>query len=65
MFVDPEARGGGYGAALIAHVAAEAKAAGSTRLYWLTHETNATARRLYDRVAQRSGFIQYRVPLGG
>jgi GNAT superfamily N-acetyltransferase len=65
LFVDPGVRGGGHGAALIAQVAAEAKAAGSSRLYWMTHENNATARRLYDHVAQRSGFIQYRVPLGG
>ena len=34
--------------------------AGATRVYWHTHETNATARRLYDRVAERSGFIVYR-----
>lgn len=64
LFVAPEARGGGHGAALIDYVAQEARAAGSTRLYWLTHETNSTARRLYDAVAQRSGFIQYRKPLG-
>ena len=31
----------------------------------MTHETNAVARRLYDKVAERSRFIQYRVePLG-
>jgi hypothetical protein len=29
----------------------------------MTHETNATARRLYDSIAQRSGFIQYRKAL--
>jgi len=33
---------------------------GCARVYWLTHETNATAMRLYDRVADRSGFVQYR-----
>jgi len=27
------------------------------------HETNATARKLYDAVAVRSGFIQYRKAL--
>ncbi|MGO7423872.1 GNAT family N-acetyltransferase, partial [Rhizobium ruizarguesonis] len=36
---------------------------GAGRLYWMTHETNATARRLYDRIAERSGFIQYRKAL--
>jgi transposase len=29
-------------------------------VYWNTHETNATARSLYDKVATRSGFSQYR-----
>ncbi len=42
------------------HVCAEASRQGCSRVYWLTHETNATAMRLYDRVAERSGFIQYR-----
>jgi hypothetical protein len=40
-----------------------AKAAGSGRVYWLTHETNATAIRLYNQVAERSGFIVYRKSL--
>lgn len=60
LFVAPEGRGRGIGSALIDHVAADATAMGSSRVYWLTHESNATARALYDRVAQRSGFIQYR-----
>jgi len=29
-------------------------------VYWHTHETNAVAMRLYDRVAERSGFVMYR-----
>jgi hypothetical protein len=28
--------------------------------YWLTHQTNETAMTLYDKVADRSGFTQYR-----
>ena len=60
LFVAPEGRGRGIGSALIDHVAADATAMGSSRVYWLTHESNATARALYDRVAQRSDFIQYR-----
>jgi len=35
------------------------RTAGATRLYWLTHETNATARALYDKVAKYSGFLEY------
>ncbi|MDP2260923.1 MAG: GNAT family N-acetyltransferase [Caulobacter sp.] len=60
LFVDPDARAGGVGRALIEAVYAAADAAGAARVYWLTHETNAGARVLYDRVAKASGFIQYR-----
>ncbi|TIN53588.1 MAG: GNAT family N-acetyltransferase, partial [Mesorhizobium sp.] len=34
--------------------------AGSGRVYWLTHETNHTAMKLYDKVAEHSGFVVYR-----
>jgi len=63
LFTGPQARAQGVGRALIEAVAARARAAGASRLYWLTHESNATARRLYNRVAQHSGFIVYRRPL--
>jgi GNAT superfamily N-acetyltransferase len=60
LFVAEEARKLGIGRALIAAVEREARAAGASRLYWLTQESNANARALYDQVADRSGFIQYR-----
>jgi GNAT superfamily N-acetyltransferase len=60
LFVVPERRGLGIGRKLIEHVYAEAQREGCARVYWLTQETNATAMRLYDGVAQRSGFVQYR-----
>ncbi|WP_425532048.1 N-acetyltransferase family protein [Ancylobacter crimeensis] len=60
LFVSEEARGHGLGRALIEHVYAEAQAMGCSRVYWLTHETNETAQRLYDAVADRPGFIQFR-----
>jgi len=63
LFTAEAARGHGVASALIEAVAARARAAGSPRLYWQTHETNASARRLYDRVAERSGFIVYRIVL--
>jgi GNAT superfamily N-acetyltransferase len=63
LYVDASQRGKGTGEALIDAVAGLARAHKAGRLYWLTHETNDTARRLYDRVAQNSGFIQYRKPL--
>jgi hypothetical protein len=45
---------------LIERVYCEAKAAGCSRVYWQTHQTNATARTLYDKVAAHLGFIIYR-----
>ncbi len=60
LFVAPDVRGGGHGRRLIEHVYAEAARLGCSRVWWLTQETNATARLLYDRIAERSGFIQYR-----
>lgn len=60
LFTVEATRGKGVGGALIGAVYKAAADAGSTRVYWNTHETNATARSLYDKVATRSGFIQYR-----
>ncbi len=60
LFTTVEARGKGVGRMLIEAVYGAAKAAGSPRVYWQTHETNATAMRLYDQVAEKSGFVVYR-----
>jgi GNAT superfamily N-acetyltransferase len=60
LFTAPESRGQGAGRALIEAVYDRAKVAGASRVYWLTQETNATARTLYDTLADRPGFIQYR-----
>jgi GNAT superfamily N-acetyltransferase len=60
LFVDPEIRGAGIGRRLIEAVYAAAEAKGCSRVHWLTHETNETAMQLYDRIADRSGFLQYR-----
>ena len=59
LFTAPEARGMGAGRALIETVYDDARAAGASRVYWLTHESNATARALYDTLAERPGFIEY------
>lgn len=61
LYVSPAERGGGVGRALIGAVAAAAKEAGAANVFWNTHETNAPARRLYDALAERTGFIQYRI----
>jgi GNAT superfamily N-acetyltransferase len=59
LFVDSTARGHGCARQLIESVATAAKSAGANLPYWLTHETNTTARKLYDKVASNPGFIQY------
>ncbi len=59
LFADPEVRGTGVGRALIEAVHATAARAGVANVYWMTHETNIVGRRLYDRVARRTGFIEY------
>lgn len=63
LFVVPDVRGGGVGRALIAHVQTWAEERGSAKVYWLTAESNTTARVLYDRVATRTGMIHYQVGL--
>lgn len=60
LYTAPAARGRGVGRALIEAVCERARAAGCSRVYWQTHEGNQTARALYERVAERSGFIVYR-----
>jgi len=60
LFTVEAARGLGVGSALIEAVYAQARQAGSPRVYWQTHETNSTAMRVYDKVAERSGFVVYR-----
>lgn len=62
LYVAPEGRGGGVGRTLIDHVYAAADAKGWGEVYWLTHETNTTARRLYDTLAERTGFLHYMRP---
>src|SRR5262249_750106 len=59
LFVAPDARNTGAGRALIEAVYARAEQIGAEKVYWLTAEANETARALYDRVAERSGFIHY------
>lgn len=63
LFTSEAARGKGVGRALIEAVYTEARRAGSPRVYWQTHETNTTAQALYNKVAERSGFIVYRKTL--
>ncbi len=63
LLVVPEQRGTGVGRQLIEYVYATAKRDGADKVHWLTHETNATAIQLYERLAERPGYIQFRKPL--
>ncbi|MFY0730052.1 GNAT family N-acetyltransferase [Pseudomonas sp. NFX15] len=60
LLVAEQTRGTGVGRQLIEFVYATAKADGCNKVHWLTHETNATAIQLYERIAERPGFIQFR-----
>jgi GNAT superfamily N-acetyltransferase len=60
LFVAPAHRRSGIGRALIEAVCDKARSLGCSRVHWLTHETNTNAMRLYGRIAERSGFVQYR-----
>jgi len=59
LFTVADLRGKGIGRKLILAVYEAARAAGSSRVYWLTHATNAKGRALYDRIGEHQGFIMY------
>jgi GNAT superfamily N-acetyltransferase len=63
LFTAPAVRGRGVGRALIAAVADWARSRQCSQLYWRTQEQNLTARRLYDQVAENTGFIVYQIAL--
>jgi GNAT superfamily N-acetyltransferase len=60
LFVTPDLRKSGAGRALIEAIYARADAMGAERVYWLTHESNTAARKLYDSLAVNDGFLEYR-----
>jgi GNAT superfamily N-acetyltransferase len=60
LFTNEVVRGQGIGRALIEAIYERARVAGCHRVYWQTHESNLTAMKLYDKVADRSGFVVYR-----
>jgi GNAT superfamily N-acetyltransferase len=59
LFVSPEARGKGIGAALIEAIYAHADATGAPQVFWMVDEDDAALRRFYDRTAKRSPYLRY------
>lgn len=64
LYLDPQYRGQGLGRALIDDLVSLCREKGYSGLYWHTEETNATARKLYDRYAPADGYVRYRLKLG-
>lgn len=59
LYADPSVRRSGVGRKLIESVYAAADAAGVRQVYWMTNDTNAPARHLYDRIAHLTPFLKY------
>lgn len=63
LFVSPAQRGQHIGKRLIEYVQQQAREHQCARLYWHTQESNVTAQKLYDWVAEKPGIIEYRMAL--
>nr|WP_174505374.1 GNAT family N-acetyltransferase [Acinetobacter sp. Marseille-Q1620] len=59
LFIDENYRNQGLARKLIEHTYQVCKG-GFDRVYWLTQADNHTAQLLYDRIADKTGFIQYK-----
>ncbi|MNG87335.1 Acetyltransferase (GNAT) family protein [compost metagenome] len=65
LYVCPSVRGQMIGKQLIEYVQGQAREQACDRLYWHTQESNRTAQKLYDWIAEKPGVIEYRMPLNG
>ena len=63
LFVDPHARGGGVGRALLDDVVALGAQRNWSSVYWHTDADNGRARRLYDDYVPADGVVRYRLAL--
>ncbi|MCS3428795.1 GNAT family N-acetyltransferase [Leucobacter aridicollis] len=59
LFTTPAARGMGAGSALIRRLEEIARDEGATLVRWITADSNATARSLYDKVATQTPWVTY------
>ena len=65
LYVDPAHRGSGACRSLIEAIRSEAEARACSELFWITRASNATAQRLYDRVATKTDFLRYEISISG
>ncbi|WP_309711906.1 GNAT family N-acetyltransferase [Pseudolysinimonas sp.] len=63
LFVDPDVRAGGVGTAILEHLVKVARYESGGTLRWVTAESNATAQRVYDKLAKRTTWVTYEVEL--
>lgn len=63
LFVAPASRGKHIGKQLIEYVKQQAEERQCARLYWHTQESNLTAQKLYNWIAEKPGVIEYRLPI--
>ena len=59
LYVAEGGRGNGLATALLAKVEGLAIKQGCSELYWITKESETTARKLYDKIAKLSDFVRY------
>nr|WP_233613900.1 GNAT family N-acetyltransferase [Leucobacter edaphi] len=59
LFTSEASRGSGAGSAILARLAEIARDEGATLVRWITADSNATARSLYDRVAKQTPWVTY------
>ena len=63
LYVAETARNRGVARALIEAIESEAKSERCSEMYWITRESNSTARSLYDSMALLSDFVRYEIKL--
>jgi len=59
LFVDPDFRGQKIAQKLISHLKSLSKANNWDGIRWITHSSNENAKKLYDKIANNTGFELY------
>ena len=59
LFVDPDFRGQKIAQKLISHLKSLSKANNWNGIRWITHSSNKNAKKLFDKIANNTGFELY------